>query len=247
VRALAAVFLAVPLAGFAQAQPVDERFRAANDLARAADYPKAAAAYEAIAAAGSESASLYWNWAQSARARGALGEALWALLRARELEPGDAAVLRAAAEIAAELKLDPAELEPEPLAAVARFARRLRLDWLAVGLGAASVALHALRRARVRAGAPALGWMAFALAVLAALPVLAGAGSRPTGVVASRGAALLEAASPSAKETAALREGEVVPILGESGEYLRVEDSSGARGWAHASDVRRLDRAPRGR
>ena len=38
-----------------------------------------------------------------------------------------------------------------------------------------------------------------------------------------------------------LREGEVVPVLEASGDYLRVEDSSGARGWALAADVRRLD------
>jgi hypothetical protein len=35
-----------------------------------------------------------------------------------------------------------------------------------------------------------------------------------------------------------------VPILQQSGAYLRIEDSSGARGWARADDVRRLDRPP---
>ena len=46
-------------------------FREANDLARAGDYPKAIAVYGELAASGQESASLYWNWAQAATARGA--------------------------------------------------------------------------------------------------------------------------------------------------------------------------------
>jgi hypothetical protein len=35
-----------------------------------------------------------------------------------------------------------------------------------------------------------------------------------------------------------------VPVLDSSGDWLQVEDNAGARGWAHAADVRRLDRAP---
>jgi hypothetical protein len=34
----------------------------------------------------------------------------------------------------------------------------------------------------------------------------------------------------------------VVPILDDSGGYVRLEDSSGARGWALREDVRPLDR-----
>jgi hypothetical protein len=41
-----------------------------------------------------------------------------------------------------------------------------------------------------------------------------------------------------------LREGEVVPVLEVSGDWLRVEDNAGARGWAHVADVRRLDAPP---
>jgi hypothetical protein len=73
---------------------------------------------------------------------------------------------------------------------------------------------------------------------------VAGALARPTAVVVRRGAPLLDAASPSADAAGALREGEVVPVLAESAGYVRIEDSSGARGWAAADDVRRLDRAP---
>ena len=68
--------------------------------------------------------------------------------------------------------------------------------------------------------------------------------ARPTGVVVRRGAALLDAASPVAAPLVTRREGEVVPILAESGGYLRVQDSSGARGWASREDVLPLDRDP---
>ena len=54
----------------------------------------------------------------------------------------------------------------------------------------------------------------------------------------------MDAASPSAEAVGALREGEVVPVLQVSGDWLRVEDNAGARGWAHAADVRRLDAPP---
>ena len=41
-----------------------------------------------------------------------------------------------------------------------------------------------------------------------------------------------------------LRVGEVVPVLESSGEWVRVEDNAGARGWAHVADARRLDVPP---
>ncbi|HEX9186506.1 MAG TPA: hypothetical protein VGB87_05530, partial [Vicinamibacteria bacterium] len=88
--ALLGAVVAAPLLG----APAGERFREANDLVRSGDYPKAIARYGGLAGSGHESASLYWNWAQAATARGAQGEALWALLRARELDPGDRAVVR---------------------------------------------------------------------------------------------------------------------------------------------------------
>jgi hypothetical protein len=65
----------------------------------------------------------------------------------------------------------------------------------------------------------------------------------PTAVVVRRGAPLLDAAGPTAGTLGSLREGEVVVVLEESGGYLRVEDSSGARGWASSTDAWRLDRA----
>jgi hypothetical protein len=246
VRAAGLALVAAALAAPLLSAPADDRFREATDLVRAGDYPKALALYGALAASGEESASLYWNWAQAAAARGAQGEALWALLRARELDPGDRAVTRDVERLRETLNLDPAEIAPEPLAAAGRASRRFRLDLVALVLLALSLLAHGLARAwpgpRWPAGA---AWAALLLGLLAASFPVAASFARPTAVVVRRGAPLLDAASPTAEPTGSLREGEVVPVLGTSGAWLRVEDNAGARGWAHAADARRLDGPPR--
>jgi len=239
--ATALVMFAAPLA----AGPADDRFREANDFARAGDYPRAIAIYGELTRSGSESATLYWNWAQAATARGAHGEALWALLRARELDPADRAVVRDVERLRESLNLDPAEIAPEPLAVAGRFSRRFRLDLAALGLLALSVIAHGAARTRT-APRPAAGiaWAALVLGLAAAAVPLLASLARPTATVVRRGAPLLDAASPSADATGALREGEVVPVLDTSGDWLRVEDNAGARGWAHEADVKRLDQPP---
>jgi hypothetical protein len=223
----------------------EERFRSANELARAGDLPAAIAAYREIAASETETASLYWNWAQAAAARGERGEALWALLRARELDPSDRAVRREVERLRAALNLDPAEIAPEPLSGVARVARRFRLELVALALVALSVLFHAALRFRVAPGlAGPAAWTTFLLGLALAAVVGAGSLARPTASVVRRGAPLLDAASPTAEAVGTLREGEVVPVLEASGEWRRVEDNAGARGWAHVDDVWRLDRPP---
>ena len=244
-RALPLTLLVIAVAVPALAAPADDRFREANDLVRAGDYPKAIALYGELAASGQETASLYWNWAQAATARGAQGEALWALLRARELDPGDRAVARDVERLREALNLDPAEIAPEPLAAAGRFARRFRLDLVALALLALSLVAHGLVRVRsgLRAAGP-LAWAALVLGLLAAAVPIAASFARPTATIVRRGAPLLDAASPTAEPTGSLREGEVVPVLEASGEWLRIEDNAGARGWAHVADARRLDAPP---
>ena len=232
-------------AASATAGPSENRFREANDLVRFGDYPRAIAIYGELARADAESATLYWNWAQAATARGAHGESLWALLRARELDPGDRAVARDVERLREALNLDRAEIAPEPLAVAGRFARRYRLDLVALGLLALSVAAHGAARFRIapRAGLR-VATATLVLAVAAAAVPLAASFARPTAAVVRRGAPLVDAASPSADATGTLREGEVVPVLETSGDWLRVEDNAGARGWVHQADVRRLDTAP---
>ena len=242
--AAAVLCSAFPAALWASA-PAQQRFREAADLARSGDYPKALAVYREQAVSGQESASLYWNWAQAAAARGAQGEALWALLRARELSPGDGAVSREIARLREGLNLDAAEVSPEPLAALGRFSRRFHLGTLGLLAAAFSLAFHLLGRLT-----PTRRWP-FSVAaasltlclLLTALP-LAAAWARPTAVVLRRGAPLLDAASATAQQLAALREGEVAPVLETSQGFLRIEDSSGARGWTAVEDLRRLDRPP---
>jgi uncharacterized protein YgiM (DUF1202 family) len=58
--------------------------------------------------------------------------------------------------------------------------------------------------------------------------------------VVQKDAPLMDAARNDALALANLREGEVVPILGEEGEYVKIQDASGARGFAHRNDVRRI-------
>jgi hypothetical protein len=229
----------------AVAAKTPERFRVANDLARRGDYPKAAAAYEELARSGSESASLYWNWAQVAAARGATGEALWALLRARELDPGDRAVRRDIERLREGANLDRAEIAPEPLAALARGAREYHLDLVAVALLIVSIAVHGWVRWKRAYRWTGVVWATLLLGLVVAIGPVVGSFARPTGAVVRRGAPLLDAASPTAEAVGTLREGEVVPILETSGDYVRIEDSSGARGWALAADVRSLVSAPR--
>jgi len=246
VRVRALLLAAALLAAAAHAAgPAEERFREANDLVRAGDYPRAISLYGEVARSGSESATLYWNWAQAATARGAHGEALWALLRARELDPSDRAVVRDVERLRGALNLDPAEIAPEPLAVAGRFSRRFRLDLVAAVLLALSVVLHALGRTRLRpAAANGLAWGALVLGLGTAVVPLVASVARPTAAVVRRGAPLFDAASPSANTAGTLREGEVVPVLDVSGDWLQVEDNAGARGWAHEADVRRLDVAP---
>jgi SH3-like domain-containing protein len=86
----------------------------------------------------------------------------------------------------------------------------------------------------------------FALAVASAVAPVAAMAAHPTGVVVRREASLLDAASPTASAIGSLRLGEAVPIDEETSGYLRVEDSSGARGWARRDDVWPLDRPPAG-
>jgi hypothetical protein len=243
--ALAVLLLAGPLSAARSGDP-EARFREANDLVRAGDYPKAIALYQEIAEGGHESASLYWNWAQAASARGATGEALWALLSAREQDPGDRAVLRDIERVRETANLDPAEIAPEPLSAAARWARRFRLDLVALALLLVSVLAHvASRFSGPGVASRAVLWTALLASLLLGAPSVVGSLARPTGVVLRRGAPLLDAASPTAEAVGALREGEVVPLLERSGGYVRVEDSSGARGWATGEDVRALGAKPR--
>ena len=245
VRVAAAALAMLLVAAGAMAATPQDRFREATQHVQAGDVQKGVAIYRELAASGAESGSLYWNWAQAASSKGALGEALWALLRGREVEGADATVRREIERLRQAANLDTAELAPDPIAGLASAARRLHLDLLAAALLLVSLAAHALARALPLARWPIpTAWLALVLGLALGVVALAEMLANPTAVVVRRGVPLADAASPSASVLATLREGEVVPVLGASGAYLRVQDSSGARGWVTAQDVWRLDCTP---
>ena len=239
-----AVTLTVPAV---LADTADERFRAATAAVRSGDAPAGIRAFREVAAEGVASPSLYWNWAQAATARGHVGEAVWALRRCRQLDPGDGSVARELHRLRQLANLSPAETSPQPLAELALYARRFRAGSLVLALCALSVLLHGAARWLLPAARwPVAGtWAALVLAVVLLVPAaLAPLLARPLAVVVHAGAPLLDAASRTAGILATLREGEVVPILTRSGPYLRIQDSSGARGWALAEEVWPLDEVP---
>jgi hypothetical protein len=239
---LACLLLGSGGATFAE-ESAESRFSAGNALSRAGDHPRAIATWASLATDGHESASLYWNWAQAASARGARGEALWALLRARDIDPADGAVHRDIERVREALGLDAAEVAPDPRPFLVRWGRRLRLDLLAVVLATLSLVARATASfVRGRRLAIITSWSSGVLAVFLVGGLVAVSMAPAHAVVVHRGAPLLDSASPSADLVGSLREGEVVPVLDSSGEWIRVEDSSGARGWVHQDDARRIDR-----
>jgi hypothetical protein len=242
ILALAAALAGVQ-ASSAATPPV--KFKEATERVQAGDVQQGLAIYRELAATGFESGSLYWNWAQAAASKGALGEALWALLRGNAMGAGDGASRREIERLRQAANLDAAELAPEPLSSLAAITRRLHLDLLAAVLLLASLAAHFAARALPLSRWPVgATWLSLALGLALVALVLVGALARPTAVVVRRGVPLADAASPTASVLATLREGEVVPVLDASGAYLRIQDSSGARGWVTTADVWRLDRPP---
>jgi hypothetical protein len=198
-----------------------------------------------LAIDGHESVNLYWNWAQGATARGHTGEALWALLRARELGPPDAAAQREIERLRTALQLEITEINPVPTAALARAARNWHLGAASVALIGLSLLLRLIAWRRYTLRWPGIGsGVAVGLALALAIAGFVGATSRLTAVVTTRDVVLLDSASPSARPIATLREGEVVTVHDSADGFLRVQDSSGARGWTRTSEVWMLDRPP---
>ncbi|HNX49996.1 MAG TPA: SH3 domain-containing protein [Thermoanaerobaculaceae bacterium] len=219
----------------------EQRFREATALMRGGDIPGALRIYRELASAGDASVNLYWNWAQAAAARGQAGEAVWALLRGRDTGAADAAMEREIERLREALHLDAAELDPVPTARLGRLIRRWHLASVAMLLVLASLGFHTAARRSSLAWLKPAAWVMVVPGVGIALVGLAVTASRPTAVVTTRDARLLDAAAPGASVVATLREGEVVPVLDAAGEFLRIQDSSGARGWVRTTEAWRLD------
>ena len=225
-----------PIATTAAAQSDhDTVFRTANESAARSRWDEAITGYSQLRSDGLKAPSLFWNWSQAASASGRKGEARWAMLQAQELTPGDPSVGRELDRLRAELGLDPSEVSLGLWGDLRILARRLRLDLLATLLLALSIAVLAGSRPRTSLS---LGFFVSGLLLIA--PSWGGVLRGPRGVVVQKDAPLRDMAGAAALALASLREGEVVPVLGEEGEFVRIQDASGARGYAHKNDVRKL-------
>ena len=235
---LLAVLLWTPLAE-AQTQTPGEAptaiFRRGNESAARGQWEAALGAYAELEKQGVRAPSLYWNWAQTAAAAGKKGEALWAALRARELAPADSSLSREVERLRAELGLDPSEVSLGLLGDLRVQARRFRLDLVAMVL--LVISLGALLGKKPQT---ILSRGALLVGVLLALPFLGGAWRESRGVVIQKDAPLLDIPRNDAIALANLREGEAVPLLAFEGDYVRIQDASGARGFAHKADVRKI-------
>jgi hypothetical protein len=232
---LLAALLWVPLAS-AQPETSAARFRRGNENAARGRWDDAIHEYDQLASSGVRAPSLYWNWAQAASASGRKGEALWALMRARELSPGDASMVREVERLRGELGLDPSEVSLGFLGDLRMIARRFRFDGLAIAAFLLSMIALMGHKPRLPLSAGSL-----LAGLLLAAPFFAGSWREPRAVVVQKDAPLMDAARNDAVALANLREGEAVPVLGEEGDYLRIQDASGARGFAHKNDVRRIE------
>ena len=234
VRLLAVALLGLAPA-FAQSESPATAFRRGNESAARSRFDEAISEYSRLDREGIRAPSLYWNWAQAASASGKKGEALWALLRAQELTPRDSSIGRDIERLRSELGLDPSEVSLGFLGDVSLVARRYRFDIFAVGVLLVSLAVSFGREPRRQ-----LSFGSLLAAVLLISAFQAGSWREARGVIAQKDAPLMDAPKVDALALANLREGEVVPLLGEEGDYIRIQDASGARGFAHKGDVRKI-------
>jgi hypothetical protein len=219
----------------AQSEAPAAVFRRGNENAARSRWDDAIVEYSRLAHDGVKAPSLYWNWAQAASASGRKGEALWALMRGRELTPGDSGMIREVERLRGELGLDPSEVSLGFLGDLRILARRFRFDALAIAAFLFSVIAAMGKKSR-----SLLSLSGLLVGLLLEAPFVAGMWREPRGVVVRKDAPLIDAARTDAVVLANLREGEVVPLLGEEGEYVKLQDASGARGFADKNDVRRI-------
>lgn len=234
-RAAAAFGVALLMTAVARAD-APTAFSEANEKAARGQWQEALPVYRKLAQDGSRAPALYWNWGQAAAAGGRKGEALWAYLAARQVAPRDQGVGREIEKLRAELGLDPSEISLGLEGDASLLARRLRFDILAVLAVLGSIGVLFVRRPRA-----ALSVIFLLLGLLLLGPYHFAAWRQPRAVIVQKDAPLLDASRDDAVALSNLREGEVVPILEEAGDFVKIQDASGARGFAHRDDVRRLE------
>lgn len=237
--------LTVGWGGRASAQEAEAQFRSGNAAYQAGRFEEARDAYEGILAAGSESATLYYNLGNAYFKLGDLGKAVLSYERARRLDPGDEDI-RANLDLANSLLAD--EITPLPGFLPLRVMRwgvevlprslLLHLSgvgYVLAGLGAALWILIRGPRGRWWSG-----WVASAAAVVA---LLAGAnllardwlaGQESSGVILADEVAVYSAPSEDHDlQLFTIHEGTKVRIDQESGEWAEVVLADGKVGWVH--------------
>jgi len=231
---LVAVLLFAAAIASAQVDPAVS-FRTANESAARSRWDEAIEKYARLADSGVRAPSLYWNWSQAASANGRQGEAVWSLMCARQLVPGDESVHREIERLRAELGLDPSEISLGLAGDALLVSRRFHLEVFAALAFIVTLIGTVSRRLRT---APSLGF--FLAGVLFLAPFWMGSFQGSRAVVIRKDAPLVDIPRNDAVPLATLREGEVIPVLAEEGDYFKVQDASGARGFAHKSNVRRI-------
>lgn len=234
-RAVATLGMALLMTAYARAD-TETSFREANEKAAHGQWQDALPIYSKLARDGVRVPALYWNWAQTAAASGRKGEALWAYMAVRNVAPRDPGVGREIEKLRAELGLDPSEISLGLEGDARLLARRLRFDMLAVLALLCSIGVLLVPRPRA-----AFSVVLLLLGLLLLGPYCFAAWRQPRAVIVQKDAPLLDASRDDAVALANLREGEVVPILEEAGDFVKIQDASGARGFAHRDDVRRLE------
>ncbi len=161
---LLATLLVASLA-HAQSETPEALFRRGNENAARSRWDDAIVDYSRLAGTGVRAPSLYWNWAQAASASGRKGEALWALLCARDLTPTDSSMIREAERLRSELGLDPSEVSQGLLGDLRLLARRFRFDGIAIAVLLLSLAALQGKKPRT-----ALSFWCLLLGVVLAAP-----------------------------------------------------------------------------
>lgn len=239
---LAAFALASPAGGAAQA----EIFEQGNQLYQEGDFAGAISAYEAVLAAGFESAALHYNLGNAHFKTGDLGRSILAWERARAITPADPDVL-ANLELARSLTAD--AIEPLPrfwlFAAVSWWVGLLPRGVLLVTVAAAWLAVGAGVAMRVLARGDGVRRVATWVAVAGAAVVLLlgtnlfvrelGIGSAERGVILAEAVPVRSAPADQDDLTLfEIHEGTRVRIDQRAGSWAEIVLEDGKVGWIPA-------------
>lgn len=236
------VLLLASLYASARSLEPEQLMEEANEAYQAKAYEEAIEGYEAIAAAGYESAALYYNLGNSYYRSGELGRAVLNYERARLLAPRDPEIRHNLEVVRREI---PDQLEQVPEFFLSRWWRIWRealspgawgvlgLLLLWAGIGGLALWLLGPRRQYRKWGFVA----GVALLMLSVLPFALGAGRQAyridtdVAVILSENVVLRSAPDPQSQSILTLHEGLTVDLLDTIGDWYKVRLSDGEQGW----------------